>query len=128
MVSYTTRTFLKWLDNQSFTKKLQLEFLTYDFFYSVPLGKCIIIHSANDYLATDVTPDIILTDATQCSLRLLLKHTAETDRVFIFKTKICLGICVVRTEHLENDDAFQAPCWTGNEGSGRNRRSEQRSW
>ena len=75
-------TFLKWLDSQSLTKKLQLEFLTYDFFYSVPLGKCVIIHSANDYLSTIVTPDIILTNTTRCSLGLELKHPAETDRVF----------------------------------------------
>ena len=119
--------FLKWLYSQSFTKKLQLEFQTYDFFYSLPLGKCIIIHSANDYLATDVAPDIILTDATQCSLRLLLKHTAETDRVFIFNTKN-VWESVSSTEYLENDGAVHTPCWIGNEGSGRNRRSEQRSW
>ena len=80
--SIKKETFLKWLDSQSLTKKLQLEFKKHGFFYFVPLGKCIIIHSANDYLATDVTPDIVLTDTTQCSLVLELKHTAETDRVF----------------------------------------------
>ena len=120
-------TFLKWLDNQSFTKKLQLEFQIYDFFYSVPLGKCIIIHSANDYLATDVTPDMVLTDAGQCSLKLLLKHTSETDRVFTFKTRyveefVSSGEHIIG-EHIENDDTFQAPCSTGNERTGRSRRS-----
>ena len=119
--------FLKWLHRQPFTKKLQLEFQTYNFFYSVPLGKCIIIHSANDYLSTVVTPDMVLTGATQCHLQLLLKHTPETDRVFTFNTKKVLE-SVSSREYLENYDTVQMPCWTGNKGPGRSRRSEQRSW
>ena len=78
----------------------------------MPLGKCIIIHSANDYLSTAVTPDIVLTNTTRCSLRLELKHPAETDRVFTFKIRYVW-------EYFENGGAVHTACWIRKEGPGK---------
>ena len=118
-------TFLKWLDGQPFTRKLQLKLQKYKISYYVPLGKCVIIHYATDYLTTDVTPDMVLKETIDCSLRLLLRHTSETNRVFTFNTRH-LQESVSYKEYFENDDELQTPCWTGNAGS--RRRSQRHSW
>ena len=119
--------FLKWLDGQPFTRKLQLKLQKYELSYYVPLEKCVIIHYATDYLATDVTPDMILKQATWCSLTLLIRHTSETNRGFAF-SKRHLEESVSYQEYFENHGPLQTPCWTGNVGRGRTRSSEQHSW